>query len=476
MACGFCCLGEAVARAEPLQNGQTLWLTKKIELMASDGKTFDAVSGTQLKVIEASQLRGNWKVTVLEDLQGRRFVTSTKNLAGSYNVDARRAAVEVPAQTLEAFNSHLGSAAQTCAPPPRAQASGVQPPVHPLVLGARRTLGVFFQDCEAASRVWDEASDQGRKGSSPVTHQCEGKLTLRCLAKSKYDDYGDWHYALRGLDKRTQPPFPQKPYCEDVTRSRPSIYGYGSKCSSPRSEGGLSFLNVRECRNSRHDGSGDGILDGAGGSIAAIDCSGFVGVSLAAAGLNLSPDASKAEVGIGTGRFSEFSTRRGGCLEEARLKIPGGIEAGDILNLAGHHVVLVDQVGPDPLGIERALARGNCDSISRDSFNFTIAHSGSYGDLGPARVSARFRMPGAKSGAMGSGIENNLVDLARKACLAAGKGGANATVAGGAGSFMTYRHRGDIAGCVMPENRRFRLKGEECLTQNGCNLNFGGPS
>jgi hypothetical protein len=324
--------------------------------------------------------------------------------------------------------------------------------------------------------VWSRETDLGRKGVSPVHSRKEGELRIRSLKTENFGKYADWHYAFRGLAGRAQPPFPA-PGCVDVTRERPPIYGFGSKSSIVVEKGKSEKLEVRACRNTMRNGDADGIGDRAGGSVSAIDCSGFVSASLIAAGLNLTPHASRSTPDLGTGRFSEFTTRKGGCLEVGSIQAPGGIRAGDILNLAGAHVVLVDRVGPDPLGIQKAMTENDCDSISRDSFDFTIAHSGSFGDLGPARIDAKMALRKGGGGPMGSGMEEALVQLAILTCeKSLREKNPSAEVSSASlkkfPKFTSYRHDSSIPGCMKSASERARLVGESCLEKNRCDLNF----
>lgn len=358
------------------------------------------------------------------------------------------------------------------------------PEAHPVVLGARKALGIFYQDCDATRLVWDERSDAAREGLSPVTsvYLPERKANMRHLPADKVESYVDWHYALRSLRARSKevPPGYPNGSCEDVTRARPPMYGYGSKCPSAKDSEGHQVLDLRVDRSKVKDGSWDGIDEKSGAPVAAIDCSGLVAFSLAAGGAKLDASQASAEMMVGTMTLPTFAKSPTGCIKTAKFDFPQGLRPGDILNMPAHHVVMVDSVGPDPLGIQKAVEAGNCDSISRDSFDFTLIHSGSAGDLGPARVSARFKLsPGATSGVMGTAIENNLVSMARKVCQRKLAGVGEGLVASQVGTanglvFSVYRHQSERPECLMSPAERPRIEGEQCLEANQCDLGFHG--
>lgn len=363
-----------------------------------------------------------------------------------------------------------------------ASAELLAPEAHPVVLGARRALGIFYQDCDATRLVWDDQSDAAREGLTPIAsvYLADRKANLRHLPADKVESYVDWHYALRSLRARSkeEPPTFPKPSCEDVTRIKPPVYGYGSKCPSSKDADGRQVLSLRTDRNSIKDGHWDGIDEKSGASVAAIDCSGLVAFALAAGGAKLDSRQSSAEMVIGTMTLPQHAKSASGCIKTAKMEFPLGLQPGDILNMPAHHVVMVDSVGPDPLGIQKAVDAGNCDSISRDSFDFTLIHSGSAGDLGPARVSARFKTsPNATAGVMGSGIENNLISMARKVCSRKLAGVGEGLVASQVGSanglvFSVYRHQSDRPECLMSAAERPRLEGEQCLDADQCDLGF----
>ncbi|MFN7684462.1 MAG: hypothetical protein ACK5QT_03515 [Oligoflexia bacterium] len=485
-------LGAARAQEGSLVSGQKIWLQRATDLLPSQSmwrknvQDWRAPAGTELTVVESRKeivTNGKrWTAVLLRDSQGNEFVTSLKNMESTnYTADPAQAAAKQLGQASKLAEEELRS--------PRFPQAGcdfspAQSPVrikraqtHSLALSARKLLGVYFQDCEAAKKVWT-AEILAVQRKSPIERVERGSITVRSLSEKKREDYLNWHYALSGLKGRKSPPYPQHESCSHVfenTKAPLPIYGYGAKCETdfcwnPKE----STMDLRADRNRRKDGDVDGVDETKNGApLAAIDCSGFVAASFAAAGLKMTPKAWPPELVVGTGKFPEYVGQ--GCIEVATIEYPKGIREGDVVNVSRNHVVIIDSVGPDPLGIQKA--GGNCDRISASSLDFTVTHSGSAGDLGPARFDAKLEVP-AGTVAMGSKLRNGLLDMARRVCRAEvekaqGKASGKA-VSGQEGSFSVLRHRSDRKECrIDPQGKgekAIRLKGQECLEKSSCEL------
>ena len=163
---------------------------------------------------------------------------------------------------------------------------------------------------------------------------------------------------------------------------------------------------------------GNGVVCG-GNAVTGLDCSGFIAAAYAASGLLFSTEQPDNPMQCSTGWIaSQANHPETSCLEKVQLN-PGTIRPGDLIDLPGNHIIMVDRVGKDPLGVDRCVndPDRSCKDISAADFDFDYLHSGSLGDMGPARVEAKLSV-GAKS----TVIMNNLVALAVQACDAKRRG------------------------------------------------------
>ena len=193
-------------------------------------------------------------------------------------------------------------------------------------------------------------------------------------------------------------------------------------------------------------------------SVTAIDCSGLVSMALMSQGLRLWPKGNDDnKTGGGTSTLKGIAQNANSCIAPPELTLDNFIKPGDMLNRSGSHIVMVDVVGDDPMGIKKVLASDdkNCASISMDDFDMTFIHSGATGNMGPARIhtKALANNPG--------GFWNGFVAEARRACEKFKKNEAFKTA--GSARVGILRHKSDNPECKNDPEDITKIKGSECV-------------
>lgn len=224
---------------------------------------------------------------------------------------------------------------------------------NPEIYGARKTLAVAYQSCDVLRMKPLTQATPELKGIEIVGQHPAGgrKREIASLASVN---------ATHPYIKNNRL---AKSSCFEV-RNSPMIYDFGGKphTSSQRPELLNMFKNA-----------------GTGTEVLGIDCSAYVFSSLALAGLKLDPDPSKvlkADLvhGVGSRAFKEPQYNGLRCLQKIKLTKTKTVEPGDIVAINGH-VVMIDAVGADPLGIGPITKVENCDTVSSENFDFVIAQS-----------------------------------------------------------------------------------------------------
>ncbi len=306
------------------------------------------------------------------------------------------------------------------------------------VLGARLLLATLYQSCEAPNIT---VSNDTRDYNSPVSGNPRSLINSGRV--SSYIDFNPY------LDQSNP-----RPGCFDIN-SRPPIYGYGAK---PSVGGGTINLHRDQSSRSLCGGSGRSGVRCSSRPVSAIDCSGFITGALRRMGLNMRPNQKFNPSMINTSGLNRETARSGSCLEFAEISPQFSIGAGDIINIGGNHVVMVDEVGEDPLGIMRHVRNNSCRSLTVDDFDFKFLHSGALGNLGPAKADVQHPE-----------IRNFMSRLAVQAMVACNefKNGSSSTVlAGSSGADISViRHKGDKVDGCKGETEEFA--NESCVSQCG---------
>ncbi len=308
----------------------------------------------------------------------------------------------------------------------------------PAAEGAKKVLATMFQSCKSLNYIIGPETPplQGikkiRTGDPEIPYQ-------RKLVNT--DQYVKSHIILSQLEK--DPNYPGA-MCRDMTKT-PPIYGYGSRKYPNRS----NELNLFT--------EGAGVARSSKDSVA-IDCSSFISVALASQGLKINKN-SKGFESLTTTNFDQQVGRKNSCLDFATFKGTNSVMPGDMINVAGSHIVMIDKIGNDPLAIKKFSEIGRCDSISISDFDFSYIHSGSIkNSYGPSRVHIRTHSGGT--------MFNNLRIAAVKQCkkVVAGKTGeVNSQDLTSNRKFGLIRHQSDLPACKTDD--KMKLKNEECVEE-----------
>lgn len=315
-------------------------------------------------------------------------------------------------------------------------------PLHPAAVGARRLLASYFQSCSAVDKALDSSTPNLRGVESARSYGGQKGVAggkLRRITNTQA--YVDSHLILKDL--KADPNYPGA-QCRDATQM-PPVYGYGS---TARSSGGE--LKIFQ--------PGAGVARGSAPS-AGIDCSAFISVALAAQGLKTSHNAPPYERLTTTG-FSQRMNARNSCLGAAPVSPEDSVRPGDMINQAGSHIVMIDTVGEDPLGIKKHSQSNSCNSITAKDFDFTYIHSGAIkNSYGPSRVQANLHNGGT--------MWNNMVLMARKLCVQKSRNQSahvDSKSLGMSSSMSLIRHKTHEPQCVG--ETRMKIEGESCI--DGC--------
>ncbi len=306
------------------------------------------------------------------------------------------------------------------------------------VRGARLLLATMYQSCEAPNIT---VPNDLRSYSSPVSGNPRSLIN-----RSRVASYVQFNPYLSNSGVNAG--------CFDVN-AQPPVYGYGAK---PSVSNGSINLHRDQSSRSLCGRTGRSGINCTSQPVTAIDCSGFITGALRRMGLNLSPNQQFRPDMINTSGLNSATARGGSCLEFAVIGPDFSIGPGDIINIGANHVVMVDEIGEDPLGIMEHSRNGTCRDIGVDDFDFKFLHSGALGNLGPARADVQHPE-----------IEPFMRRLAIQAMVACNdfRNGSTSTVlAGSSGSDLSViRHKGDkLDGCKgEPE----QFANESCVSQCG---------
>lgn len=304
---------------------------------------------------------------------------------------------------------------------------------HPIVSGANKTLGVAYQSCEAVRKPAMTAATPNLQGISIVGTHPDGVGRKRVV--------GDLPALLR-TDYYLKD-FQLAANCKDVRKS-PLIYDYGGKPNTPSSGTSMDLFT----------NAGDGT------TVLGIDCSGYVFTSIATAGLKLDPAKKLKPVlvhGINAVMYKEPVQNGMPCFDKISVGTVGTLKAGDIGAKSGH-IVIVESVGEDPLGISKATTEAQCNAITAKNFDFVVAQSS------PSKEGVGINKYVAKDYLQESeGMKVGFEKYAREACKAKLK---NTNVILSGQEVQVIRHKMTAACMDQP----IQLVGEACVSS--CSASF----
>jgi hypothetical protein len=315
---------------------------------------------------------------------------------------------------------------------------------NPSSKGARLLLASYYQSCRAIKNVITNRANTLRGVSSKKVS--DGKCGLksrRVRSIHNMDAFLDSHIVFKDL--KDNPNYPGDG-CIDK-RKAPPVYGY---CSAGSVSKGYAKLSTKGA------GVSSGSLPASG-----VDCSAFISMALGSQGLKISKDDTSYKRYTTTG-MAGVSRSSNSCLKSPGFSDEKSIIPGDIINYRANHVVMIDAVGEDPLGIKKHATSNTCDSIVVDDFDFTYIHSGlTGGNYGPSRVHIRAHRGQSLS------MFNNMVQLARKSCKRQVEGrkdlGSASKIHSSNSRFGLFRHQSDDPRCRS--EKKLKIEGQGCVEQ-----------
>lgn len=310
-----------------------------------------------------------------------------------------------------------------------------------LVTAARKVLGTVYQSCQAVELIVDHNTPQIKE----LPRQ-QGVL----VSDQDLKNYIQGHYVLSHIKEKNK-------QCTDAL-SPPPIYALGAKPKVHQGE--IELLS--------YDLSQPGCLDlwcpakGCSGNgvscesvpVRGMDCSGFLAATFAVAGYKFSTDRNiqySSPFFGGTTLINTLSQLKSSCLQRQDADQFMALQSGDIINMAGSpgHVVMIENLGPDPLG----QMKKNCLEIGINDLDFSFLQSGQPWGVSRVHINS-YR----KKKILPLWIKN-LIKFAQEACL--DKKTQNNQSRQISESFSILRHVGDTkVGCI---EKSLKLENEECL-------------
>jgi hypothetical protein len=301
------------------------------------------------------------------------------------------------------------------------------------VMGARKALGVAYQSCESLqlSPMDSLVPKISEKGIVIVGKHSDGVGNRRVYGN--LDELVSTDYYLNFLK------YDPQSVCKNPL-IKPLIYDYGGKPFVVSAESQqLDFF--------KNGGSGSQALG--------IDCSGYVFSSIVTAGLRIAPNKNAKAVqveGISASMYMNPQQNGLACFDKITLTENESIQAGDVVAVKGH-VVMIDQVGADPFGLEHWKSVNDCilANMNVENFDFSVAQSSpSKNAIGINRYLAKDYLK--ESSSMSAGFREYAVQACKAHFLKKPISYAGSTSA-------IIRHRGTPECLGNP----ISLKGEECL-------------
>lgn len=246
--------------------------------------------------------------------------------------------------------------------------------------GALKSFAVAYQSCEAINIDALDRDSEDVEGISVVGKHSSGRGNKREI--TSHTKVKRSHHYIKNYRKPASS-------CVDSTIN-PLIYDFGGK---PYASSSLNTLNFF-----KNAGSGSKELG--------VDCSGYVFTSLMSAGLKLAPDKPLRARSVSSipARAYQNPGSSMSCLKKVKAGAGDSpsLQPGDIFASKGH-IFIVNNVGQDPLGVEKALKEDSCSSIRYSDFDFTILQSSpSKGAIGMNHMDAsaylRRKTPSMRAG------------------------------------------------------------------------------
>lgn len=304
------------------------------------------------------------------------------------------------------------------------------------IMGLRKTFSTAYQSCEAATFPALTANTPNIKG-------------IRILSKPHKNGVGKqrvYGNVEEILDSNPYYKFEVAGTTCFKSRQQPLIYDYGGKPkASTAADSSLDFFT--------NSGSGTNVLG--------VDCSGFIFSAIARGGLRLSPNKTLKAISVNgvSARMFKNPSRNGlSCFNSIIINDQNSLEAGDIIASDGH-VVMIDQVGADAFGLERAQNLSDCNEkkLNSNGFDFIIAHSSPWKNgIGINRAVAKDYLPSSIN------IQKGLVKYAVAFCKSRFSIQQNSEKILTITEVNVIRHNG-MPDCIAP--KPIALRYESCIQE-----------
>ncbi|HVK62791.1 MAG TPA: hypothetical protein VM432_14635 [Bdellovibrionales bacterium] len=225
---------------------------------------------------------------------------------------------------------------------------------HPAVYGGLKAIATSYQSCSAATLPAIKTATPDVLGITEVGMHTDGIGSKREItdlaALIRTHPYLKNYKKPRGGSN-----------CFDI-KKKPLIYDYG----------GRPWTDAASYDFFKDEGSGTAELG--------FDCSAYVYVAFATAGLKLKPSGRLKASDVQGARSAQFMdpgrTSDLTCLAHASFSKTASLKPGDVVAKRGH-VFIIDTVGSDPFGIRDIESSSGCklENMSLDRFDFTILQS-----------------------------------------------------------------------------------------------------
>lgn len=319
-----------------------------------------------------------------------------------------------------------------------------------LVQGAYQVMNTFYQSCSASDIIIDRSTPIDLAVLDEVISVRDE--TRRSLSAENRNRFIEHHPILSSLQTA--------PQCQDILET-PALFSFGAKPLIRRQRNGEVEMDLFQDQSQRCSSSN---IECDSLPVIAMDCSGFIQASMVASGHKIYPDQRDHQE-RGTSGFLSAALSPESCLKPAGFEVQDGqiqtLKPGDLVTVHAHHMYMITDVGPDPLGIQRALDRGDCQSLDMNEFDFKFIQSGATGSLGVARMSSN-------SPLQSEIIQARLFYQAKKTCLEIQNNqplSAPIEQSARRTEFMVIRHDGPSRPECMADPAQVKIRGQECLEQ-----------
>ncbi len=290
-------------------------------------------------------------------------------------------------------------------------------------LAIEKSFATAYQSCEVLSMPPMDRLVSSVRGIRVLPDAHPGGGLRREIAS--LSEVNQSHHYIRNFRSRQG--------CFDVKAS-PLIYDFGGQPAVERDR--LSFF--------RDSGSGTSVLG--------VDCSALVSTILGVGGRRYTESLENKPIYVRQSSTKFLRPESSGftCFSRVKIDAQKSISRGDIIAVSGH-VVMVDEVMPDPFGLARINNITQCERVKAEDFEFSVVQSSpSKGGIGMNRFWVK------DYASESSKMRNAFERIGYYACVAKMKG---QEIIPSESSYSLIRHKGNAA-C---SSSNISLVGESCV-------------